>query len=133
MYASLGALRSLFILLLFCLLGQASIYGSRMLHDNMLTAIFRSPMSFFDTTPLGRILNRFSMVYRYFDTKYSIMFVIVCFQDMYTIDEEIPIAVNVFLTQFFYILSTILVIAIASPWFMVALVPLAIFYGFIQV
>ena len=133
MYAGLGALRSLFILLLFCLLGQASIYGSRMLHDNMLTAIFRSPMSFFDTTPLGRILNRFTMVYGYFDIMYPIMLAVVCFQDMYTIDEEIPTAVNVFLTQFLYILSTVLVIAIASPWFLVALVPMAIFYGFIQV
>nr|XP_036584697.1 ABC metal ion transporter [Colletotrichum truncatum]KAF6794347.1 ABC metal ion transporter [Colletotrichum truncatum] len=43
------------ILWIFC-----SIEASRKLHERMANAIFRSPMSFFDVTPTGRILNRFS-------------------------------------------------------------------------
>ncbi len=43
------------ILWIFC-----SIEASRKLHERMAYAIFRSPMSFFETTPAGRILNRFS-------------------------------------------------------------------------
>ena len=34
--------------------------AAKFLHEHMLTNILRSPMSFFDTTPLGRIVNRFS-------------------------------------------------------------------------
>ena len=41
--------------------------ASRKLHERMAYAVFRSPMSFFETTPAGRILNRFSrLVLRHF-------------------------------------------------------------------
>ena len=34
--------------------------GSAYLHDTMLMRVMNSPMSFFDSTPSGRIVNRFS-------------------------------------------------------------------------
>lgn len=51
------------------------IFASMALHRKMLKNILRVPMSFFDTTPLGRILNRFS-------------------KDMYTVDETIPLSLR---------------------------------------
>lgn len=36
-----------------------SIQASKHLHEKMAGAMFRSPMSFFETTPVGRILNRY--------------------------------------------------------------------------
>ena len=42
-----------------------TLNAASVLHGTMLTRILRSPMAFFDTTPLGRILNRFSKVHMY--------------------------------------------------------------------
>lgn len=34
--------------------------GASAVHHKMFWKVIRCPMSFFDTTPLGRIINRFS-------------------------------------------------------------------------
>ena len=70
-YGALGLGQAIFILFASLVLALGSIFASTRLHDSMLANILRSPMSFFDTTPLGRILNRFS-------------------KDIYIIDQTIP-------------------------------------------
>lgn len=61
LYVSTGVLGALltfigsYIIWTFC-----AIRSSRYFHDSMASSVMRSPMSFFDTTPIGRILNRFS-------------------------------------------------------------------------
>lgn len=40
----------------------SALRASRVIHHRSLTALVRAPVTFFDTTPVGRILNRFSKV-----------------------------------------------------------------------
>lgn len=80
----------------------------------MLKNILHSPMSFFDTTPLGRILNRFS-------------------KDIYTIDEVIPRTLRAFISTFLSVISTVIVILIATPIFAIVIIPLGVFYMLVQV
>ncbi|KIX09957.1 uncharacterized protein Z518_01038 [Rhinocladiella mackenziei CBS 650.93] len=96
------------LLWIFC-----SIEASRKLHDRMAYAIFRSPMSFFDTTPIGRILNRFS-------------------SDIYRVDEVIARTFNMLFVNTGRALFTIGVIAASTPIFLVLVIPLGAVYTVYQ-
>ena len=73
-----------------------------------------APMSFFDTTPLGRIVNRFS-------------------KDMYVIDETLERAMVDFLWCLFDVVGMIVAISYATPLYLTVLPPLAVLYFYIQV
>ena len=40
----------------------AGVYAGQALHVNLASNILRAPITFFDVTPIGRILNRFTKV-----------------------------------------------------------------------
>jgi ATP-binding cassette subfamily C (CFTR/MRP) protein 3 len=113
-YAIFASCQVIFILTGTTSLALAVIIASKTLHYRMLKNILRSPMSFFDTTPLGRVLNRFS-------------------KDIYTIDEVIPKSIRIFLFTLFRIISALLVIMIATPTFAIVIIPLGVFYLMVQV
>ncbi|CAG5119556.1 unnamed protein product, partial [Candidula unifasciata] len=112
-YAALGILQGMcvFINSLMRLLG--AVTASRVLHVGVLANVIQSPMSFFDTTPIGRIVNRFS-------------------KDLDTLDTMIPMIVGMFLNCLFQTISTILVISFSTPMFLAVIAPLLIFYYFVQ-
>eukprot|EP01126_Amoeba_proteus_P057147 TRINITY_DN7250_c0_g1_i1.p1 TRINITY_DN7250_c0_g1~~TRINITY_DN7250_c0_g1_i1.p1 ORF type:complete len:433 (+),score=79.88 TRINITY_DN7250_c0_g1_i1:137-1300(+) len=91
----------------------ASKASSQKIHKTMLNKIIRSPMSFFDTVPAGRILNRFS-------------------SDQYTVDAMLPNQLLQALTTSSGILSVVIIISTVTPLFLIALVPLSFLYSFIQ-
>ncbi|KAL5574201.1 hypothetical protein UlMin_023798 [Ulmus minor] len=59
-YIILSVGGSVCVLLRAILLGVAGLFTSQKLFLNMLRSVLRAPMSFFDSTPTGRILNRAS-------------------------------------------------------------------------
>ncbi|KAI5868128.1 ABC transporter type 1, transmembrane domain-containing protein [Durotheca rogersii] len=96
------------ILWIFC-----SIEASRKLHERMATAIFRSPMSFFDTTPAGRILNRFS-------------------SDIYRLDEVLARTFNMLFVNVARSGFTLIVISVTTPAFVALIIPLSAVYYWVQ-
>ena len=113
-YAAFGLGQSILVLFSSFTLALGGIMASVLIHKRLLINILRLPMSFFDTTPSGRILNRFS-------------------KDIYTIDELIPRSVNFFLSMLLSVISTIFVISFATPWFMIVIIPLVVLYFLVQV
>lgn len=93
---------------------MGGINAARTLHTALLDNKFQTPQSFYDTTPTGRIINRFS-------------------KDIYVIDEVIPQTVLMALGAFFNSLSTLVVILASTLLFAVVVVPLALLYFFVQV
>lgn len=83
------------------------------LHHNLLNKIIHAPIRFFDITPLGQILNRFSA-------------------DTNIIDQHIPPTLESLTRSTLLCLSAIGVISSITPYFLIALVPLAVAFYFIQ-
>lgn len=112
-YAGLGLGNSVGILLVSLLMAFGSIRASRRLHESMLNHVVRAPMAFFDTTPMGRILNRFS-------------------KDIYNVDESVPSSLRSFIGMLMQVLSIIAVISYSTPIFMAAILPMGFLYYYIQ-
>ncbi|KAM7371220.1 hypothetical protein PAMP_010709 [Pampus punctatissimus] len=112
-YAALGIAQGILVLISSFTLDMGNIGAAKKLHFNLLANKLHTPQSFFDTTPIGRILNRFS-------------------KDVYVIDEALPTTVLMFLSTFFISLSTMIVIISTTPIFAVVIAPLAFIYIFVQ-
>ena len=57
--------KSLYFQVATILFSVYTLDAARKLHNTMLLRIMRGPMSFFETTPLGRILNRLMDMFNY--------------------------------------------------------------------
>ena len=113
-YGLLGFGQGLFILVLAVCLALATYSSSKKLHFKLLQTIVHCPMSFFDTTPSGRILNRFT-------------------KDIGSLDYHLPRNLQTFLTDGMGLVGTIYIISFATPMVLVAFIPIAVVYVIMQV
>ncbi|KZP22608.1 P-loop containing nucleoside triphosphate hydrolase protein [Athelia psychrophila] len=86
-----------------------SVRSARYLHDSMLNAVIHSPLSFFEMTPTGRILNLFS-------------------RDTYVVDQLLVRVILNLVNHMTSCASIVVVIGYSFPPFLIAVVPLAWFY-----
>ena len=86
---------------------NAVINSSNHLHNSMLSAVLKAPVLFFDTNPIGRILNRFS-------------------RDIGIMDEMLP---NDFLDAvqlLLFCVGAVVLPSILNPWIILPAIPLII-------
>ncbi|GAA5962545.1 hypothetical protein JCM21900_003672 [Sporobolomyces salmonicolor] len=108
LYAGLGISTAVFTFLV----GVAAVYfgtiASRRLHHSALARVVRAPMSLFDTTPVGRILNRFA-------------------KDTDGIDNRLNDSLRMTLVTIAQIIASIVMIAIVYPIFLAPFAALGLF------
>uniref|UniRef100_A0A8C1VIW3 ATP-binding cassette, sub-family C (CFTR/MRP), member 2 n=1 Tax=Cyprinus carpio TaxID=7962 RepID=A0A8C1VIW3_CYPCA len=112
-FGALGLAQGFLVFFGTILLADGSISASRTLHTNLLSNILKVPMVFFDTTPSGRIVNRFA-------------------KDIFTVDEMIPMSFRSWILCLLGVLGTLFIICLATPIFTAVIVPMAIVYYFVQ-
>ncbi|EAW82713.1 ATP binding cassette subfamily C member 12 [Homo sapiens] len=86
---------------------KTTLMASSSLHDTVFDKILKSPMSFFDTTPTGRLMNRFS-------------------KDMDELDVRLPFHAENFLQQFFMVVFILVILAAVFPAVLLVVASLAV-------
>ena len=95
-------------------LAQGRINASRGLHAAMLARVLAAPTHFFDSTPMGRLVNRFS-------------------RETAVLDTELPMTLGQLLQNSFAVLGTLATIAVSTSGLLVLpLAPILAVYYWLQ-
>ncbi|XP_072401346.1 multidrug resistance-associated protein 1 isoform X12 [Diabrotica undecimpunctata] len=91
----------------------ACLTAAVVMHNTLLSGVFRAPMAFFDTVPIGRVLSRFS-------------------KDVEVVDDDLPWYASDGSSCFFEVVGTLAVISYSTPVFILVIIPLCFIYYFMQ-
>ncbi|KAI0360140.1 P-loop containing nucleoside triphosphate hydrolase protein [Trametes cingulata] len=108
-YAGLGVAQAFTFFMMGSTFAMLTYFSSKTLHREAIHRVMYAPMSFFETTPLGRIMNRFS-------------------KDIDTIDNMLGDAMRMFVATLGNIVGAIILIAIVLPWFLIAVATVSVAY-----
>lgn len=86
-----------------------AVKAAKTMHEDLLESVARAPLSFFHTTPAGRIINRFS-------------------SDQSTVDENFFNSFCGVFRNFFKLVVTLFVIVAANPIFALFILPISYIY-----
>ena len=86
---------------------QVSLRCTDHLHDKMVLAILQAPVLFFDSNPVGRILNRFS-------------------KDVGCLDELLPKTFLISIQNVLLVFASIIVPTATNPWLLFLVIPLIV-------
>ena len=106
--------QAVFILLACLIQAFCSVRASKGLRHGLLNNVLHSPMTFFESTPLGRIVNRF-------------------FKDIDMIDNLVHRSFITFLRSTLELLAAIFMISFVMPLFLTVILPLGLLYIFIKI
>jgi ABC-type multidrug transport system fused ATPase/permease subunit len=109
-YVALGLGAAFTVFLMGAAQAYLCFFASVHLHDAAMQRVMRAPQSFFDATPLGRLLNRLT-------------------KDIDTLDNTLADALRMLISTIAGVVGTIVLIAIVQPYFLIAVLVVAIVYG----
>lgn len=113
-YSMLGFAQGILSFLMQLTQKLAAFTAARKLHLIILLGVLHAPMSFFDTTPIGRIINRFA-------------------KDIDSVDTTLPNAFSQSFTALITVVSTLIILVYGSWLAIIEFIPLAILFAYIQV
>jgi ABC-type multidrug transport system fused ATPase/permease subunit len=83
---------------------RRALHAGAQLHDAAFAAVLKAPLRFFDRTPIGRILNRFS-------------------RDVDSVEREVANNLERTLGPIFHAFAALFLLSFAIPWLLIAIVP----------
>ncbi|XP_029387255.1 multidrug resistance-associated protein 7 isoform X4 [Mus pahari] len=112
-YATIAGVNSLCTLLRAVLFAAGALQAAASLHHRLLHRLLMAPVTFYDSTPSGRVLNRFS-------------------SDVACVDDSLPFLLNILLANSVGLLGLLAVLGSGLPWLLLLLPPLSFVYYSVQ-
>ncbi|KAI9090999.1 P-loop containing nucleoside triphosphate hydrolase protein [Phlyctochytrium arcticum] len=111
-YGLLGLTAVIFAFLVPGVIVLGAYAAAKKIHRQALASLLRAPMSFFDSQPIGRILNRFS-------------------KDVDAVDRRIWADMMMLTVSIVQIIGTFILLSVASPYMILFFIPMLVIYGYI--